>query len=326
MAQRARDFKVAPEWDTATAMYIPLEIPFPRIDPAAFTIPLPDMQLGPIQLGPFPVRWYALGYIFGLLLGWWYAVRLTARPKLWGDVEKAPLAKQDIDDFAFYAMIGILLGGRIGYILFYTIPFEPHKLSGDPMFILRMWEGGMSFHGGLIGATIAVFATAWLRKINVLSLGDVACASAPIGIFLVRVANFINGELYGRPTDAPWAMRFPDYNWGTRQWGPVDGKPLVHPSQLYEAFLEGIILFAICWFCVWKLRLLRKPGTVAGVFLIGYALFRTIVENFREPDNFTQGIMPEWFTMGMLLSLFMLAAGGFLIWWANRGSGEAKPA
>ena len=224
-------------------------------------------------------------------------------------------------------VIGILLGGRIGYILFYTIPYEPHKLTGDPMFILRMWEGGMSFHGGLIGAIIAVIATSWLRKIPFISLGDVACAAAPIGIFLVRIANFINGELFGRPTDAPWAMRFPDYSWATREWGSVDGKPLVHPSQLYEAALEGALLFAICWFAIWKLRLLRKPGMVAGIFLIGYAISRTIVENFREPDNFTQGIMPEWFTMGMLLSIPMILGGAYLIWRANRGpGGEAKAA
>ncbi len=310
-------------------MYIPLEIPFPRIDPAAFTIPLPDMQLGPIHLGPFPVRWYALGYIFGLLLGWWYAVRIVSTARLWGDTPQGPLKKQDIDDFAFYAMIGILLGGRIGYVLFYTIPFEPEKLTGDPLFILRMWEGGMSFHGGITGATIAVFATSWLRKINLLSLGDVACAAAPIGIFLVRIANFINGELYGRPTDAPWAMRFPDYNWSTRLWGSVDGKPLVHPSQLYEAALEGLLLFAVCWACVWKLKLLRKPGMTAGIFLIGYALSRTFVENFREPDNFTHGVMPEWFTMGMLLSIPMILIGLYLIWRANNRAaddGEAKPA
>ena len=308
-------------------MYITLEIPFPRIDPAAFTIPLPDMQPGPIHLGPFPVRWYALGYIFGLLAGWWYAVRIVSTARLWGEAPAGPLKKQDIDDFAFYAMIGILLGGRIGYILFYTIPYEPHKLTGDPMFILRMWEGGMSFHGGLIGAIIAVIATSWLRKIPFISLGDVACAAAPIGIFLVRIANFINGELFGRPTDAPWAMRFPDYSWATREWGSVDGKPLVHPSQLYEAALEGALLFAICWFAILKLRLLRKPGMVAGIFLIGYAISRTIVENFREPDNFTQGIMPEWFTMGMLLSIPMILGGAYLIWRANRGpGGEAKAA
>jgi phosphatidylglycerol:prolipoprotein diacylglycerol transferase len=307
-------------------MYIPLEIPFPRIDPAAFTIPLPEMALGPLNLGPFPVRWYALGYIFGLLLGWWYAARIVSTPRLWGEGPAGPMKKQDIDDFAFYAMIGILLGGRIGYILFYTIPYEPEKLSHDPSFILRMWEGGMSFHGGLIGAIIAVFATSWIRKIPVISLGDVACAAAPIGIFLVRIANFINGELFGRPTDAPWAMRFPDYNWTTRQWGSVDGKPLVHPSQLYEAALEGLLLFVVCGLAVWKFRLLRKPGIVAGIFLIGYAISRTIVENFREPDNFTQGIMPPWFTMGMLLSIPMILGGAYLIWRANRAPGQAKPA
>lgn len=313
-------------------MFLPLEIPFPRIDPAAFTIPLPDMAIGPIQLGAFPVRWYALGYIFGLLAGWWYAVRIVSQARLWGEAEKGPLQRSDIDDFAFYAMIGILVGGRIGYILFYTIPYEPQKIfgpDGDFMFIFRMWEGGMAFHGGLIGAVVAVFATAWIRKIPVISLGDVACAAAPIGIFLVRIANFINGELYGRETDVPWAMRFPTYDWATRSWGPSEGHPLVHPSQLYEAMLEGVILFAVCAFCVWKLRLLRKPGMVAGIFLIGYSLSRIFVENFREPDNFTQGKMPEWFTMGMMLSLPMLGAGLFLIWWANRkpsGNGEVKPA
>ncbi len=316
-------------------MYLPLEIPFPRIDPAAFTIPLPEMLLGPIQLGPFPVRWYALGYIFGLLIGWWYAVKMVSTARLWGSAEKGPLQRADIDDFAFYAMIGILLGGRIGYILFYTIPYESHKIfgpGGDIMFIFRMWEGGMSFHGGLIGAIVAVFATAYLRKIPVLSLGDIACAAAPIGIFLVRMANFINGELYGRTTDVPWAMRFPDYNWATREWGPVDGKPLVHPSQLYEAALEGVVLFAICALAVWKFGALRRPGLVAGIFLVGYALARSFSETFREPDNFTQGVMPEWFTMGMLLSLPMLLAGAYLIWRANRapGSGpssnEVRPA
>lgn len=291
-------------------MFLPLEIPFPRIDPAAFTVPVLE----------FAVRWYALGYIFGLVLGWWYAVRICLSPQVWGAKEKGPLQRADIDDFAFYAMIGILLGGRLGYIAFYTLPFESYRLS-DPTYIFRMWEGGMSFHGGLIGAIAAVFITAKIRKIPVLSLGDVACAAAPIGIFLVRMANFINGELYGRPTDVPWAMRFPDYDWATRSWGSVEGKPLVHPSQLYEAALEGILLFAVCWVAVWKLKLLQKPGMVAGIFLIGYALARTFAEQFREPDNFTQGVMPEWFTMGMLLSLFMVAGGAFLIWWANRNSG-----
>jgi phosphatidylglycerol---prolipoprotein diacylglyceryl transferase len=306
-------------------MILPMEIPFPRIDPAAFTIPLPDMDLGPIHLGAFPIRWYALGYIFGLVLGWWYASRIASKPALWGEAAKGPVSKADIDDFAFWAMIGILLGGRLGYILFYTIPFEPEKLGNDPMFVLRMWEGGMSFHGGLIGAILAVVYTSWSRKVSLIRLGDIACAAAPIGIFLVRIANFINGELYGRETTVPWAMRFPDYNWATREWGSVDGKQLVHPSQLYEAALEGALLFAVLAVAVWRFKALRKPGLVAGIFLIGYALSRTFVENFRQPDAFVEGL-PSFLTMGMLLSVPMILGGAWLIWNANRNSGEAKPA
>lgn len=293
-----------------------LEIPFPKIDPAAFTIPIPEMDLGFLSLGPFPVRWYALGYIGGLLLGWWYATRLAATARLWRD-DTPGLKKDDIDDFAFWAMVGILAGGRIGYILFYTLPYEPEKLSSDPAFIFRMWEGGMSFHGGLIGATLAVLYTTWSRKIPLLALGDVACAAAPIGIFLVRVANFINGELYGRPTDVAWAMRFPTYDWSVREWVYSGNEALVHPSQLYEAALEGALLFAIIAVAIWRFGALKRPGLVSGIFLIGYALARTFVENFREPDSFTQGVMPEWFTMGMLLSLPMVIGGAWLVWRAN---------
>jgi phosphatidylglycerol:prolipoprotein diacylglycerol transferase len=302
-----------------------MEIPFPRIDPAAFTIPLPDIDLGFIQLGAFPIRWYALAYIFGLLLGWWYAVRVASRPKLWGDDEKSPVTRADIDDFAFWAMIGILVGGRLGYILFYTIPYEPEKLfgpQGDLLFILRMWEGGMAFHGGLIGAALAVLYTAHSRKLSVLRLGDVACTAAPIGLFLGRMANFINGELYGRETTVPWAMRFPTYDWTTREWGPVDNLPLVHPSQLYEAALEGVLLFVVLAVAVWRFKTLRKPGLTAGIFLIGYAVARSFVENFRKPDEFVEGL-PEWLTMGMLLSVPMIALGAYLIW---RTRGQAKPA
>jgi phosphatidylglycerol:prolipoprotein diacylglycerol transferase len=302
-----------------------MEIPFPRIDPAAFTVPLPDMDLGFIHLGPFPIRWYALAYIFGLLLGWWYASRIASRPKLWGDNEKSPITRADIDDFAFWAMIGILVGGRLGYILFYTIPYEPQKLfgpEGDLLFILRMWEGGMAFHGGLIGAALAVLYTAHSRKLSLLRLGDVACAAAPIGLLLGRLANFINGELYGRETTVPWAMRFPAYDWTRREWGSVEDAPLVHPSQLYEAALEGVLLFTVLAIAVWKFRTLRKPGLTAGIFLIGYALTRSFVENFREPDSFVKGL-PEWLTMGMLLSIPMIVLGGWLIW---RTRSQAKPA
>ncbi len=298
-----------------------LEIPFPKIDPAAFTIPIPEMDLGFLSLGPFPVRWYALGYIAGLLLGWWYATRLVSTARLWRNSDP-PLKKDDIDDFAFWAMVGILAGGRIGYILFYTLPYEPENIFGgpghpaDPMYIFRMWEGGMSFHGGLIGATLAVLYTTWSRKIPLLGLGDVACAAAPIGIFLVRGANFINGELYGRSTDVPWAMKFPTYNWDVREWVYTGREVLVHPSQLYEAALEGALLFTVLAIAIWRFGALKRPGLVSGIFLIGYAAFRTFVENFREPDSFVSGL-PSFLTMGMLLSLPMMLGGAWLIWQAN---------
>lgn len=294
-----------------------IEIPFPRIDPAAFTIPLPNIDIGPIALGPFPIRWYALAYIFGLLAGWWYASRLASRPALWGRTEQSPVTRTDVDDFAFWAMIGILLGGRLGYILFYTLPFEPHKLSGDPLFVLRMWEGGMSFHGGLIGATLAVLYTAWSRKLSLLNLGDVACAAAPIGLFFGRIANFINAELYGRETTVPWAMRFPQYDWSVREWVATGAEPLVHPSQLYEAALEGLLLFAVLAVAIWGFRALSRPGLVSGLFLIGYASTRSFVENFREPDSFVEGL-PSFLTMGMLLSIPMVLAGAWLIFRALR--------
>jgi phosphatidylglycerol:prolipoprotein diacylglycerol transferase len=299
-----------------------MEIPFPRIDPAAFTIPLPEIDLGLLQLGPFPIRWYALAYILGLLIGWWYATRLASRPRLWGETEKSPITRADIDDFAFWAMIGILLGGRLGYVLFYTLPYEPEKLGQDPMFVFKMWEGGMSFHGGLIGAGLAVLYTSYLRKVSVLRLGDVACAAAPIGLFLGRIANFINGELYGRETDVPWAMRFPTYDWNSRAWVSSGNEPLVHPSQLYEAALEGALLFAVLAVAVWKFRTLTRPGLTAGIFLIGYALSRSFVENFREPDAFVEGL-PEWLTMGMLLSVPMVAIGAWLIWRSRQAPAAA---
>ena len=310
MARWRANFKVGYE----SAMLV--EIPFPQINPAAFTIPLPHFSLGPLSFGPFPIRWYALGYIAGLLLGWWYAVRIVTQPKLWG-VEKPPVSRLDIDDFAFWVMIGILLGGRIGYILFYTLPFEPEKLTSDPTFIFRMWEGGMSFHGGLIGATLAVLYTCWSRKIPLLSLGDVASSAAPIGIFLVRIANFINGELYGRETSVPWAMRFPTFNWETQTWHFTGDEKLVHPSQLYESGLEGLVLFLVLAIAVWRFGSLKRPGLTAGIFLLGYALSRTLLENFRQPDSFVAGL-PSFLTMGMLLSIPMLLLGVWLIIRANR--------
>jgi phosphatidylglycerol:prolipoprotein diacylglycerol transferase len=185
------------------------------------------------------------------------------------------------------------------------------------MFVFKMWEGGMSFHGGLIGAILAVLYTSWSRKISLIRLGDVASSAAPIGLFLGRLANFINGELYGRETTAPWAMRFPTYDWTTRQWVYSGNEKLVHPSQLYEAALEGVLLFTVLAIAVWKFKALKRPGLVSGIFLVGYALCRSFVENFREPDSFVEGL-PSFLTMGMLLSIPMIAGGAWLIWRAQR--------
>lgn len=311
-----------------------VEIPFPQLNPAAFTIPIPSIDLGPITLGPMPIRWYALAYITGLLLGWRYANMLASRPALWGRSDAAPVSRADIDDFAFWAMIGVLAGGRIGYVAFYLLPFEPQRIVEDPFLILRMWEGGMSFHGGLIGVALALMFTAWSRRIPLLSLADAAAAATPIGLLLGRFANFINGELYGRPTDAPWAIRFPQWDPALGQWlyertdplsgfvTPLGSRTPVHPSQLYEAALEGAVLFAVLAVAVWRFRALARPGLITGVFLVGYAAARTFVEHFREPDAHI-GFLPFGLTMGMLLSAPMILAGAWLIFRANR---PARPA
>jgi phosphatidylglycerol---prolipoprotein diacylglyceryl transferase len=300
-----------------------IEIPFPQIHPAAFTIPLPEVSLGFFILGPVPVRWYALAYLAGIVLGWWYASRLASTPRLWSGRERAPLAAADISDFAFWVIIGVLAGGRLGYVLFYALPFEGHKLTEDPGFIFRIWEGGMSFHGGLIGAGLALVYTARTRQIPVLAIGDAACAAAPIGICLARIANFINGELYGRPTDVPWAMRFPTFDWTRNAWIYRGDEQLVHPSQLYEAALEGLLIFALLFSAVWLFGALRRRGLVSGIFLTGYACARTLAEQFREPDNFVAGL-PPFLTMGMLLSAPMFALGAILIARAARPAVSAQ--
>ena len=304
-------------------------LPFPEIDPAIFTIP--GFSLGDLTLGPFPLRWYALSYIAGLLLGWRYANYIAARKTLWPANTGSPISKDDIDDFAFWAMVGVLIGGRLGYILFYQIPFDPGRLAEDPTFIFKMWEGGMSFHGGLLGVAGALIYTAKSRGIPLLSLADVTAAATPIGLMLGRIANFINAELYGRPTDVAWAMQFPVRDHVNNRWVYEDGlgnalgsKVPVHPSQLYESALEGFVLFIVLAFAVWKGKSLTRPGLTTGLFLIGYGLARTFVENFREPDAHI-GFLPGGFiTMGMLLSAPMFIGGAWLIHRAR--SGATSPA
>jgi phosphatidylglycerol:prolipoprotein diacylglycerol transferase len=255
-----------------------LVLPFPAFDPIL------------IAVGPFAVRWYALAYIVGILLGWLYARALIRTEKYWGG--KAPLTVLDYDDFIVWVTLGIILGGRTGYVLFYNFP---HFIA-NPAEIIEVWKGGMSFHGGFIGCVLAVVLFGLKNNISILSLGDLTCASGPIGLFLGRIANFINGELWGRPTDVPWAMVFPN------------GGPLPrHPSQLYEAGMEGALLFIVLLIAV-RMGALRRPGLVIGLFAMCYAVLRSCGEYFREPDA-QLGFLWGGLTMGMLLSIPLFLAG-----------------
>lgn len=288
-----------------------MSLPYPNIDPVA------------IHLGPLPIRWYSLAYIGGLAAGWWYLTRLLKKNRLWPS-GAAPIDRAQLDDVIFWVAIGVIAGGRIGYVLFYE-PFlliEPWQALGanmEPGLIktligwipippaLMLWKGGMSFHGGLIGVTLAGFLFAKRFKLNALSLGDLFACAAPIGLFFGRLANFINAELYGRPWDGPWAMVF-----------PTDPLQVArHPSQLYEAALEGLILFIVIRIATHSFDLLKRPGATIGLFLAGYAFSRILVENFREPDAHMPDF-PLGLTMGMILSTPMLALGLWLIWRTRR--------
>jgi phosphatidylglycerol:prolipoprotein diacylglycerol transferase len=261
-----------------------LAIPYPMIDPVA------------LQLGPLSVKWYGLAYIAGLILGWLYIKRLLAAPSLWTSAG-TPLAAEKVDDLLIYMTLGVLVGGRLGYVLFY----EPRHFLSNPLDIPAVWRGGMAFHGGLIGSIIAIVAFARRHGASAWSMLDVCAAATPIGLFFGRLANFANAELFGRPTTVPWAMVFPGA-------GPLER----HPSQLYEAFFEGLVLFVVLRWLTHKAFALRRPGLVAGTFLAGYGLARSFCELFREPDPghfFTFGP----FTAGILYSLPMIIGGLWLV-------------
>ncbi|MCW5705379.1 MAG: prolipoprotein diacylglyceryl transferase [Bradyrhizobium sp.] len=261
-----------------------LAIAFPVFDPVA------------ISLGPIAIRWYALAYIGGIVLGWIYARSLLKNERLWGG--PAPISLTQLDDFILWVTIGIIVGGRTGYVLFYNLPF----FAQNPSAIFKLWEGGMSFHGGFLGCVVAVMWFARRNGIPILSLGDVVTAVGPIGLFLGRLANFINSELWGRVTDPslPWGVVFPN-------GGPAPR----HPSQLYEAFFEGILLFTILAVMI-RMGALKRPGLILGSFITIYALARITGEKFREPDP-QLGFLWGGLTMGMLLSLPMIVAGIILI-------------
>jgi phosphatidylglycerol:prolipoprotein diacylglycerol transferase len=268
---------------------LPLLINFPVFDPIA------------ISIGPFAIRWYALAYIGGIVFGWLYARALIKSEKLWGG--PAPISLVQIDDFILWVTLGIIVGGRTGYVLFYNLPF----FIEHPAEIFELWKGGMSFHGGFVGCVVAVMWFAHRNRISILSLGDITTAVGPIGVFLGRIANFINSELWGRPADPalPWAMIFPN------------GGPLPrHPSQLYEAGMEGILLFTILALMI-RFGALKRPGLILGSFIALYPVARITGEHFREPDP-QLGFLWGGLTMGTLLSLPMVIAGIILIVWALR--------
>jgi phosphatidylglycerol:prolipoprotein diacylglycerol transferase len=263
-------------------------------------IPFPDFDPVLISIGPFAIRWYALAYIFGILLGWAYGRAIIRNEGNWG--RPAPLTLLDFDDFILWVTLGIILGGRTGYVLFYDLP----RFISHPVEIFQIWNGGMSFHGGFVGCVVAVMTFATLRKIQILPLGDVVCAVAPIGLLLGRLANFVNGELWGRYAEVPWAMIFP------RADPPIPR----HPSQLYEAGLEGLVLLIVLGVMV-RAGALRRPGLILGTFAAGYAVARSFCELFREPDK-QLGFLWGGATMGQLLSVPLFIAGVMLIAFALR--------
>ena len=258
-------------------------IPFPAIDPVIF------------QIGPLAVHWYGLGYVVGILFGWWYSKRLVSNPRLWPAGHR-PMRSEDLDDFLVWGAVGVVAGGRLGYILFYDLP----RYLSDPLDILAVWQGGMSFHGGMLGTILAMVIFARRRGINPWTMLDVVAAGVPVALGLVRVANFINSELWGRVTDVPWAVEFPNGGPFTR-----------HPSQIYEAVLEGLVLFLALRFFTHSRLKLKTPGFVGGAFIAGYGLSRILVEFFREPDAHIGYLLGDWMTMGMVLSLPMVLAGAW---------------
>jgi phosphatidylglycerol---prolipoprotein diacylglyceryl transferase len=331
-----------------------LALQFPNFDPVAIPIPIPPIHIGSFTLGPFAIKWYALAYIAGILLGWRYAVGLVRNGKLWGG--RPPTATPlQIDDLILWITFGVIVGGRIGYVCFYMLvnPDQRAELFANPFEVFEIWNGGMAFHGALVGVAVAMvgFVIANLKSLNapidlqttvsplwsyvrqvfvaLLGLADIVAACEPIGQCFGRLANFVNGELWGRPTNLPWGMVFCNDRLRDPATGhcpadlPVPGVPGLyesvarHPSQLYEAALEGVVLFLLLRWATHRAKWLQRPGAVTGLWLIGYGAIRIALENVRNPD-LGMPTFPLGLTMGMILSVPMIAAGGFLLWRAFR--------
>ena len=271
-----------------------------------------DLGLDPValDLGFFELRWYSLAYLAGIFIGYWYLLRLLKAPG-------APMARRHGDDLVFYAALGIILGGRLGYVLFYNLGYYLEH----PVDILKLWDGGMSFHGGLLGTVLGILYLCRKEKLPWLRVHDYVACAVPFGLFFGRLANFVNHELWGAPTDVPWAVKFPEVVNGLL----VDG-PARHPSQLYEAVLEGPVLFAVLWWLFWKTDARYQPGKLVGAFIFLYGIFRFLVEFVREPDAQLVGFAAETgLHMGQWLSLPMIVGGGWLMWTAKRRRQRVEP-
>jgi phosphatidylglycerol:prolipoprotein diacylglycerol transferase len=270
-------------------------------------IAFPDLGLSPVLLhiGSFDLRWYSIAYLAGIFVGYWYLLKLIRQPG-------SPMARRHADDLVFYAALGIIFGGRIGYVLFYNLG----EYLKHPIEILKLWDGGMSFHGGVIGTSLGIIYFAHKEKLSWLRIHDYVACCAPIGLFLGRCANFVNQELWGAPTTVPWAIRFQEVN----AFGQLVLGPPRHPSQLYEAFLEGIVLFCILAFMFWKTKARYEPGKLVGAFIFFYGIFRFGVEFIREPDAQFAGTMFQkaGLHMGQWLSIPLILGGLYLMFTAKK--------
>ena len=278
---------------------------------ASSAIRFEDLGLSPValDLGFFTLKWYSLAYLAGILIDYWYLLRLIAQPG-------SPMARRHADDMIFYATLGIIIGGRLAYVIFY----QPEILQ-NPLDILKLWNGGMSFHGGAAGVSLGILYMARKEKLSWLRIHDYVACCVPFGLFFGRLANFVNGELWGKETDVPWAIRFPEQVNGLWILGPAR-----HPSQLYEAALEGAVLFAILAFAFWKTRARYKPGMLVGIFLLGYGCFRFGIEFFREADaQLMEFAARTGLHMGQWLCLPMILGGLYLIFTAKGRRVRVEP-
>ena len=277
---------------------------------ASTAIAFPDLGLSPValDLGFFQLRWYSLAYLSGIFIGYWYLLKLLKQPG-------APMARRHADDLVFYASLGIIFGGRLGYVLFYNLPYYLQ----NPIDILKLWDGGMSFHGGVIGTSLGILYLARKEKLPWLRIHDYVACCVPFGLFFGRLANFVNGELWGAPTTVPWAIRFVETANG-------DLGPARHPSQLYEAGLEGLVLFGILWFLFWRTKARYQPGKLVGAFIFFYGIFRFGIEFIREPDaQLTAFAQATGLHMGQWLTVPMIVGGLYLMATANKRRVRVEP-